>query len=829
MEVLLLIFLICTFGKGAIGYEDEFQNEFHRKCHEEENVNTIAQYFPYEIGINKIEEGFVCDNILLSKHDMIDIKLSNDILSPKEYIFLRNCEITYFNEYLLEKFPQSVGIYFENCSISIDYMVMYSIYTAPKNLNYISFHNCHFKNMVNEYAFLNTKPINLYLKNTEFDNSSISNINALPKFEEIIIDNANIEQYKKTMLSSVLHPIRKFVCTSCDLEEIDSILYELKTNIEDTISFADNRITKFPKDSNTTINLKNFILSHNNINESVLERSQFQNLKNLKFLDLSWNTEISTLSEFVFADTSLKVLNMSNVKLRNIEELGGEYLELIDLSYNMLTEIAGNTFKNCLKLRKLDLSHNQITNIDGQSFIHLKYLEYLFLEFNLIATISSETFSKLNNLKKLNLMCNLLEITDIHIEHFNSIEEVNLLGNIISKKDFDHLFEMFKNKLITEDNFDKKKCLDYQKYFTILNRTNAGTEVLENLTDSAFTAVDFSYNAISEVPENYFGQVKKLRTLILNNNKISKLDFYLPSSLEVLNLAANNISEENLNVTVFKTLKNVHTLALSRNTKISTVEAMTFKETSLRILNMSYVNLENIEELGSPYLEILDLSNNNICKLDKALKGLKKLKKLDLRSNYIDFLLSNTFVDTKDLIELDLSNNNLQNVNSLALPVNPEFLKYLISAVKDISYHSIFPSTLQYLNISNNPMIFVGKNTFENMENLLHLDITNINNTFVYFDKQCLKPLRKLKTLNMAFNGISTLEEIFLPDALENLDLGFNEISAISNNTFNRFINLKFLNISNNNIETINVDAFRKLTCNLKTLDMIGNKPLIIN
>lgn len=131
---------------------------------------------------------------------------------------------------------------------------------------------------------------------------------------------------------------------------------------------------------------------------------------------------------------------------------------------------------------------------------------------------------------------------------------------------------------------------------------------------STTTILDLRFNKIKEVPKNAFVNLKKLNTLLLNNNHIIKVD-------------------DN----AFNGLKELRYLYLYKN-KIRTIGSQAFK--GLHKLEQLYIHFNKIEEIEPdtfsdlPALERLFLHNNKLSRIPYgAFKKLGALRRLRLDSN----------------------------------------------------------------------------------------------------------------------------------------------------------------------------------------------------
>ncbi|ESN93121.1 hypothetical protein HELRODRAFT_89299 [Helobdella robusta] len=138
------------------------------------------------------------------------------------------------------------------------------------------------------------------------------------------------------------------------------------------------------------------------------------------------------------------------------------------------------------------------------------------------------------------------------------------------------------------------------------------TKVPENISDET-TLLDLRFNHIEEILPGVFKNLKKLKTLLLNNNKISHLDdntFEGLTELENLQLQKNEIFE--ISPMAFKSLKNLEQVHLQNN-HIESLDKDTFKY--------------------FPKLTMIYLNNNELETLPAQIFSLNKQIKVQLNSN----------------------------------------------------------------------------------------------------------------------------------------------------------------------------------------------------
>lgn len=581
--MLKLVYFLIAYISIVNAFDDlEFKEKY---CYEDKDARTTDYYFPY--GTNYIDSvGFICEKFVLKEDDLNSIFSRPFNISHAENIFFKNCEIEFFNGYLVTQFPNIKGLYLDNCKVGLKRPNLSSSLKPPKTFTRLGFHNCEITGNKESIAFeLYTNLKDILIQNSTFESPYIdrklffgnSNLN------NIIIDNTNINKFHEDFLLNIPNGFDIFTCTSSDLDEIDSILYRMRKdqNVYKTFSFHDNMIKRFPKRLwyNITFNHTTHIdLSRNKISEPILERIYFKSFYSLQLLDLSENTNITEIGYSAFKDTYLRTLNMSNVHLRILNDLGGVLnLMTIDFSHNDIVKINKETFKNLINLKYLDLKFNLINELDESVFKNLANLAELNLSYNKLIILPLTLFDDLEQLRILDLSYNNLKYLD-GFEKLQKLQELRLQGNLL--------------RMIPsgESLPSSLKILDIRSnvpYFI-------GRSTFSNVNELISLDMSFTNNSIISYVKNtylYFDKycledMKMLKTLKFENNEMSSMEeIYIPETIEELDLSFNNI--EILTKKGFENLNNLKYLNLSYN-RIHTIEAGALEKLSqLKYLDLT--------------------------------------------------------------------------------------------------------------------------------------------------------------------------------------------------------------------------------------------------
>lgn len=188
--------------------------------------------------------------------------------------------------------------------------------------------------------------------------------------------------------------------------------------------------------------------------------------------------------------------------------------------------------------------------------------------------------------------------------------------------------------------------------------------------------LDLFGNNIQEVPDWFF-KFKKLEHLILRNNSLKLLPtiVFTIENLKYLNLGENQINE--ISGHNFMNLMNIEKVDLSYN----------------QILSIPY------EKIKYSKCTNLSINGNRLTDFPSVISEVKTIEKLNLSENKISFIDDDAFNGLEDLIELDLSFNEL---------------KYLPTSIGKLK-------KLKKLNLSGNKISHLPKE-FENLTSLEFLD-----------------------------------------------------------------------------------------------------------
>ncbi|KAI4877462.1 hypothetical protein NFI96_001773 [Prochilodus magdalenae] len=517
----------------------------------------------------------------------------------------------------------------------------------------------------------------------------------------------------------------------CSDQNLTSIPPQLPPGIR-TLDLSHNFLQNLTEDSLSsypTIHQLNF---HSNRIQSI-QPGLFRNLTRLRVLDLSRNqlhlyaaqkTDVGSLPSVQKLDLSGNGLytDMSDFFLRDAPALTN-----LSLNGNSITKIGKDMFSGTMALRNIDLHNNVILEIEEGAFDSLEHLTELDLSMNSISCIND---FNLVQLKLLNLSKNsLTSFQSADISQEFELLYLDLRENKI------HYFPIFpcRNEIIYLDlSRNELRSLNYTDAEEELQDLSKGPQELSSLR-----YLDLSYNQLKAVPLDFFCCMMALETLNISNNC---LDTFMVGSegllntLQTLDLSFNNLQ----NLTFFEgTLQGLRSLYLQGNSLSTldfsrlpslanlhlqlnelkvcdpqanqTVPCSSFS--SMSTLQYLYLSENNLESLpahafkGTPLL-ILDLSLNPGVNISKqALSGLENsLTYLSLRGDQLQTLNVDLSLLRK-LRMVDLSSNRLTSL-SLSRDSAIEILHLQNNSLEILEDHMLtaLEGTLRTLHVGTNPL-----------------------------------------------------------------------------------------------------------------------------
>uniref|UniRef100_A0A8C2JU04 PH domain leucine-rich repeat-containing protein phosphatase 2 n=1 Tax=Cyprinus carpio TaxID=7962 RepID=A0A8C2JU04_CYPCA len=336
-----------------------------------------------------------------------------------------------------------------------------------------------------------------------------------------------------------------------------------------------------------------------------------------------------------------------------------------------------------------------------------------------------------------------------------------------------------------------------------------------------------------------FNRFAQLRSLNLSHNGLG----VFPESLcEIQTLTELYLSCNGLSVVParLENLQSLQTLCLDGNRLDSLPEELG-KLSQLCSLGLSFNDFPLIpgvvERLGA--LDKLAMAGNRVETLDLfGLLRMTHIKSIDLRLNGLRCVKSETLEPVKHLTQLDLRDNQLTSLdlssacsletlqcqrNQLgALTLSGFTLRTLHARDNRLTTVNIYPvpSQLTHMDLSRNLLEYLPDWVCDSRK-IEVLDVSH--NLLSELPARCVSlSLRKLLAGN---NRLESLADLLDHIPLETLDLQHNKLRELPESFFYKALNLKYLNVSANALETIPPSSQSEESLStLQELYLTGNK-----
>ncbi|KAK9752321.1 Leucine rich repeat [Popillia japonica] len=592
---------------------------------------------------------------------------------------------------------------------------------------------------------------------------------------------SNINQSNCEQALQRLHDLQELNVEGCKILQLEASSFETLANLK--------KIVLKTRNSDWSP-LKKIVLKTRNSDWSPgksleINSLSFVGLRELQSLNLSDNN-IRALPEGVFCTLqSLKTLNLTYNRLRSVERLG-----FGDGHMSICSSI---------DLQILDLSHNEIRALPEISgFSRLRRLQDLDLGYNNISFVSGETLTGLVNLRTLNLANNKIEILPRGIfAGSRELREIHLQNNSLSSlaKGIFHRLE----QLIV---------LDLSGNQLSSGHIDAGT--FTGLI--RLIVLNLSHNSITRIDGRTFKDLFFLQILDLRNNSIGFIEdnAFLPLyNLHTLNLAENRLNT--IGPLLFNGLFVLSKLTLNNNLIVN-IDTKAFQNCSdLKELDLSSNALQDVPDAVQEltFLKTLDLGENQISDFrNGSFKNLDQLTGLRMIDNNIGNLTKGMFWDLPALQVLNLAKNKIQSIERGTFDRNTqvEAIRLDENFLSDINGVFATLASLLWLNLSENHLVWFDYAFIPS--NLKWLDIHNnfIEHLGNYYK---IQDEIRVKTLDASHNRISEVSPMAIPNSVELLFINNNFIRTVHPNTFLDKVNLARVDMYANDLVNLELSSFR--------------------
>ena len=319
---------------------------------------------------------------------------------------------------------------------------------------------------------------------------------------------------------------------------------------------------------------------------------------------------------------------------------------------------------------------------------------------------------------------------------------------------------LLKLNMITEIFNDTFKGLHKLK---VLDLANNQLTVLPVLTDSATSILELflSFNDITYLPANYLDDLINLNVFHMKNNHLLAISSW-PKLRKLRSIYLNRNMIGIIPTNGYQETPLLQYMALTNNNieKLPNISFLSHLDTvDLALNKIVYINASHLE--GLQQLEELLLDNNHIKTID--LPFLPALKKLRLHNNELEYIADATLSNLPSVEYLYLENNRLRqfpNISMISATIHEVNVKNNLIPYVNLS-HFIGLQSLQTLYLVDNLL----EGTFElpSIPTLVMLNLADNEITDIL-----LYDLPSLQTLNAESNKLTTFPQIQMETLSQN-------------------------------------------------------------
>ncbi|XP_050506477.1 toll-like receptor 6 [Diabrotica virgifera virgifera] len=426
-----------------------------------------------------------------------------------------------------------------------------------------------------------------------------------------------------------------------------------------------------------------------------------------------------------------------------------------------------------------------------------------------VKSISDSIFTVFSKLVNLDLSENYIDNVAFCAGLPDSVKIANLSHNNIS------IIDISKRQVV----------LDYLD----LSYNNL-TKYTEYTTDRDFMgkSLDLSYNTyLSDVYVLGKNDLYILGCNVQNfvdHLKVQKMfTNFMPYSSKLIVFELFDISHTNLNSLVTEKISpNIFCQSSSAvidfsNTNLTTIPENFFDfDSDCFELNLSYNNLSKLDSpiLGKTTLKKINISFSEIKSIWTIFsKAQNRIGEINLTGNYLDQSICDTELgdNLTDLYSLDMSLNSLSEVtsNTFRRCVNLKYINMSHCLIEHVASDSFkLLRNIESINLSNNKILVIESSTFYNLKNLTAVDLSE--NYLEAIKENAFSNLDSLETIIFSKSNLTKRNGLTIHSGafqdlskLNGLQLSGLGIEQINNGAFKNMLNLNIIDLRNNYFNSI--------------------------
>ena len=504
----------------------------------------------------------------------------------------------------------------------------------------------------------------------------------------------------------------------------------------------------------------------------------------------------------------------------------------LDLSWNNIKTLHEYSFLRYPQLTDLDLSYNNITNITTTAFYSIKRLQYLDLSGNYnLKNIHGIMFKRSRNLLHLRLQnCSILSLSNDpfrwlpRLQAFflqdNPINSINISVCPKNEVEYANLVNTNFEKLTNDTFIFRCKCKKLRLYFLALQYVEP--EVIASL----------------HVKELYIGVHP------VSSDKSFTVKLFTDLFKGIAKSAVEMVSINNFDIWAFSAI------AALTNKQLTKLEFFHFE----RSYFLEYINSSLFQGLSR--VHSLDIFDSHIKRCDDFFVGMDELVDLDLSYNNLLFFEGVSY-PLNSLLSLNLSFNLLDGIYNGSLNGLDYLVSLDLSGNRMFYFISISHVNLQYVNVSHNEIMdgdtlnapnliffsfsgnvadpfmtgryFHGLKNFKHTQSLRIVDLSNARIVLgaiydVIHKVSLFAGLKNLTEIDLHVSGLLMIEYAMFAQlyVLERVYLSQCYIQNIDANAFDDLHSLSTLDLGDNEIVRLPSTLFSN-TAQLQNLFIQGN------
>lgn len=353
---------------------------------------------------------------------------------------------------------------------------------------------------------------------------------------------------------------------------------------------------------------------------------------------------------------------------------------------------------------------------------------------------------------------------------------------------------------------------------------NALTTIPAGAFPSGLSSIDFQRNPIATIDQDAFrGSADTLTELMFSNARFTDLP---DAFLNLNNLTHLDISDTQIktwNDDVINHLAATLVTLILRNVSLTSWPTWIQKLPHLGTLELSSASFSIPDDgfdIQINTLFSLSLENGVLEEIPSAVSKLTKLQYLTLDNNNISRVLG--IPDSPVMSRLVLDNNMISDAGQLS-----DHLRYVADSLTDLQLTknqlTSLPDLatmvkLESIDLSYNMISYIGTSKISPSLVYLNLGHNNLQSLDSF-----MRNGFNLTTLTVAYNSILDILGVDIPASVQEMDISFNLLAELTDESFPANSNLKTLTLDSNPIAKVSSKAFASLT-KLTSLSMSYTK-----